>query len=117
MLDTVIGAVKGAVAGLLGRGDEPLAGVPEPESETVRLFLDGESVPMTSALTLPNIGGPELIEEQRRIEADIREYIGVLGETILDQQETIAQLQEEIDALQAELDALYQQAAGGSEDG
>lgn len=64
-------------------------------SEAVDLFIRyGLSVPAISARLYPGVGGPALLDRQRDIEDEIREYIGELAETIAELKEQVAELQE-----------------------
>jgi hypothetical protein len=66
-------------------------------SQAVDLFLAGHSIPALTAWLHPGVGGPPMIDLQRRMEAEIRTYIG--------------ELQDEIRALQEEIEGLHQTLA------
>lgn len=54
------------------------------DSEAVALFMRGYSVLKVAALLHPGVGGPELEQRQRDVEAELRSSIEELAETIAD---------------------------------
>lgn len=52
------------------------------DTSALDLFLRGASIPAISAALSPGVGGPALLDRQRDIEDEIRDYIGELAETI-----------------------------------
>ena len=72
-------------------------------SEALDLFLHGQSVQKISALLMPGIGGPALINRQLEIQAEIREYV-------LGQEKLVLKQKEEISELRAMLEQAAKQA-------
>lgn len=72
-------------------------------SESLDLFLHGQSVQKISALLMPGIGGPALVARQIEIQAEIREYV-------LDREKEIGELKDEVAELRAALNDLVKQA-------
>ena len=68
-------------------------------SESLDLFLHGTSVQKISALLMPGIGGPALIDRQLEIQAEIREYT-------LAREKEVAELKKEVGELRAALNDL-----------
>lgn len=73
-------------------------------SEAVDYFLLGYTIPRTSAILHPGLGGPALLERQRDIEESIRQYTLSLEKEIADMLEA---------RRQAQLQALAQAAQEG----
>ena len=63
MIATLIAMVRATLAQRVRRTDERLD-----------WFLAGHTIPRISAAMQPGVGGPELLQEQRRIETTIRTY-------------------------------------------
>lgn len=51
-------------------------------TSAIALFLAGQTIPRISQMEHPGIGGPELLQAQRAIEDEIRDYINDLIDTI-----------------------------------
>lgn len=51
-------------------------------SLVLQYFLAGHSTQKTAALTHPGLGGPALIDAQKAVEDELREYIGELMQTV-----------------------------------
>lgn len=66
------------------------------KNEGVDLFLSGHSIGRVSALLLPGIGGPAIVQKQAEILDALREYV-------LDREKEIGELKEEIGELRAAL--------------
>ncbi len=66
------------------------------KNEGVDLFLGGQSVQKISALLMPGIGGPALINRQLEIQSEIREYT-------LGQERRVLELKDEVAELRAAL--------------
>ena len=62
-------------------------------SEAVDYFLLGYTIPRTSAILNPGLGGPALLERQRDIEESIRQYALSLEKEIADMIEARRQAQ------------------------
>lgn len=66
------------------------------KNEGVDLFLSGHSIGRVSALLLPGIGGPAIVQKQAEILDALREYT-------LDREKEIGELKDEIGELRAAL--------------
>ena len=73
-------------------------------NEALDLFLHGQSIQKISALLLPGIGGPALINRQLEIQADIREYT-------LDREKEVLELKDEVGELRQALASVLKASA------
>lgn len=73
------------------------------KNEGLDLFLGGASIGRVSALLLPGIGGPAIVQKQAEILDALREYT-------LGQEKQIGELKEEISELRAMLEQAAKQA-------
>lgn len=72
-------------------------------NEGLDLFLAGHSIGKVSALLLPGIGGPAIVQKQAEILDALREYT-------LDREKEIGELKDEVSELRAALNDLAKQA-------
>ena len=73
------------------------------KNEGLDLFLGGASIGRVSALLLPGIGGPAIVQKQAEILDALREYT-------LDREKEIGELKDEVAELRAALNDLVKQA-------
>lgn len=62
----------------------------EEQSLVLQYFLYGYSTQKVAALTHPGVGGPELIDAQMAVEAEIRDYVDELMETVAELRSELA---------------------------
>lgn len=63
----------------------------ESETTALDLFLHGATIPWISVELNPGIGGPVLLEQQRLIESEIRDYIFELSDMIAELRQELAE--------------------------
>ena len=74
------------------------------KNEGLDLFLGGHSIGRVSALLLPGIGGPAIVQKQAEILDALREYT-------LEQEKLVRELKDEVAELRTTLDSLLKASA------